>query len=144
MPTPVELCKTCLLAAAWGLACLAVPVVAQEVDLPAVEPLQELVAPQPAAVLSRGRASWYGAKFHGRRTSSGERFDMHDLTAAHPTLPFGTKLLVRNEANGREVVVRVNDRGPHTRGRIIDLSRAAAAALGFIRAGEARVVLFPH
>lgn len=90
---------------------------------------------------ARGRASWYGGKFHGRRTSSGERFDMNQLTAAHTTLKFGTRVLVRNLANGREVVVRINDRGPHIRSRIIDLSKAAAAALGFLHAGEASVVL---
>jgi rare lipoprotein A len=93
------------------------------------------------AELARGKASWYGLKFHGKRTSSGERFDMNDLTAAHDTLPFGTRVLVRNESNGREVVVRINDRGPHIRDRIIDLSKAAAAALGFLDRGEARVVL---
>jgi rare lipoprotein A len=102
----------------------------------AMEATQSLVAE-----LARGRASWYGPKFHGRRTSSGERFDMNDLTAAHQTLPFGTRVRVRNEANGREVVVRINDRGPRMRDRIIDLSKAAAAALGFLKAGEARVVL---
>jgi rare lipoprotein A len=137
------LCKTCLLAAAWGLAFLAGSAVAQDA-LPEPEPLQELAAPAPITILSRGRASWYGAKFHGKRTSSGEAFDMNALTAAHPTLPFGTKLRVRNQANGREVVVRINDRGPHVRGRIIDLSKAAASALGFVRAGEARVVLMAH
>lgn len=91
--------------------------------------------------LARGRASWYGAKFHGRLTSSGERFDMNELTAAHTSLKFGTRVLVRNVTNGREVVVRINDRGPHIRTRIIDLSKAAAAALGFLHAGEASVVL---
>ena len=97
-----------------------------------------------AAELGRGRASWYGAKFHGRRTSSGERFDMNDMTAAHPTLRFGTRVRVRNVANGREVVVRITDRGPRVRHRIIDLSKAAAAALGFVHAGEAAVVLIEH
>ncbi|HSV83708.1 MAG TPA: septal ring lytic transglycosylase RlpA family protein, partial [Ramlibacter sp.] len=72
------------------------------------------------AELGRGRASWYGPKLHGRRTSSGERFDMNDLTAAHKTLPFGTRVRVRNVANGREVVVRINDRAPRMRDRIID------------------------
>jgi rare lipoprotein A len=101
-----------------------------------VELTQSLVAE-----LGRGTASWYGQKFHGRRTSSGERFDMNDLTAAHQTLPFGTRVRVRNVANGREVVVRINDRGPRMRDRIIDLSKAAAAALGFVHKGEASVVL---
>ena len=92
----------------------------------------------------RGKASWYGARFHGKRTSSGEFFDMNDLTAAHQTLPFGTLVRVRNIANGREVVVRINDRGPRGRHRIIDLSKAAAAALDFLHAGEAAVVLIKH
>ena len=69
---------------------------------------------------------------------------MNDLTAAHGTLPFGTRVRVRNVANGREVVVRINDRGPSMRDRIIDLSKAAAAALGFLQAGEASVVLIEH
>ena len=91
--------------------------------------------------IARGLASWYGGKFHGRRTASGERFDMDELTAAHPSLPFGTRLRVRNPRNGREVEVRINDRGPHTRGRIIDLSRAAADAIGLIQAGVGPVIL---
>ncbi len=95
----------------------------------------------PGVEIARGRASWYGSGFHGRRTASGERFDMNALTAAHPSLPFGTRLTVRNPANGREVAVRVNDRGPHTGGRIIDLSRAAAQAIGLLEAGVGTVVL---
>jgi len=97
---------------------------------------------QPAgAELGRGQASWYGPGFHGKRTASGERFDMNGLTAAHRTLPFGTRVRVRNIENGREVVVRINDRGPHIKDRIIDLSKAAAAELDFLQAGEAPVVL---
>jgi rare lipoprotein A len=91
--------------------------------------------------IARGLASWYGHKFHGRRTASGERFDMNAFTAAHPSLPFGTQLTVRNPANGREVAVRVNDRGPHTNSRIIDLSRAAAQAIGLLAVGVGAVVL---
>jgi rare lipoprotein A len=91
--------------------------------------------------IERGRASWYGEPFHGRRTASGEIFNMHGLTAAHKTLPFGTRLRVRNLANGQEVAVRINDRGPHVRGRIIDLSRAAAAQVGLLHTGTATVVL---
>lgn len=93
------------------------------------------------AELGRGMASWYGGRFHGRRTASGELFDENALTAAHPTLPFGARVRVRSLSNGREVVVRINDRGPHVKGRIIDLSRAAASALGCVQAGTARVVL---
>lgn len=86
-----------------------------------------------------GHASWYGRPHHGRMTASGERYDMHALTAAHPTLPFGTRLRVVNLANDREVELRVNDRGPWIRGRILDLSYAAARALGALQAGVIRV-----
>ncbi|MEE4288289.1 MAG: septal ring lytic transglycosylase RlpA family protein [Erythrobacter sp.] len=89
--------------------------------------------------LGAGIASFYGRKFHGRPTASGERFDMHGFTAAHRTLPFGTMVRVTNPANGRSVTVRVNDRGPFVRGRMIDLSRAAASELGMIARGHARV-----
>ena len=78
-----------------------------------------------------GVASWYGVPFHGRTAASGERYDMNAMTAAHPTMPLPSYARVRNLANGREVVVRVNDRGPFRAGRIIDLSRAAARKLGF-------------
>lgn len=83
-----------------------------------------------------GIASWYGENFHGRRTASGERFDMHALTAAHPTLPFGTLVRVQSQVNGQEVEVRINDRGPHVKRRVIDLSRAAAHALGLLQSGS--------
>ena len=92
-------------------------------------------------VLEQGRASWYGADFQGRRTASGERFDMHAFTAAHKTLPFGTRVLVRNPRNGKQVVVRINDRGPFSRDRIIDLSHAAARRLGLDASGHGHVVL---
>ena len=92
--------------------------------------------------IERGPASWYGDRHHGRRTASGEVFDMNALTAAHKTLPFGTRVRVFNPATGQQVVVRINDRGPFTGGRIIDLSRAAAERIGLIRAGVAPVVLF--
>ncbi len=86
-----------------------------------------------------GLASWYAGKFQGRRTASGEIFDTRLMTAAHRTLPFGTLVRVRNLDNGREVVVRVNDRGPFVEGRIIDLSRAAAEAIGMTGSGVTRV-----
>ncbi|WP_170931104.1 septal ring lytic transglycosylase RlpA family protein [Pseudomonas sp. SID14000] len=86
-----------------------------------------------------GTASYYGARHHGKRTASGEPFNQHSLTAAHRSLPFGTRVRVTNLANQRSVVVRINDRGPHTRGRLIDLSRAAAEKIGMIRSGTARV-----
>ena len=86
-----------------------------------------------------GIASWYGPRFEGRTTASGERFDENALTAAHATLALGTRVRVTNLRNGRSVVVRINDRGPRYRHRLIDLSRAAAAALGMIRRGTAPV-----
>ena len=97
-------------------------------------------AAQPAAV-ETGDASWYGARHQGRSTASGEPFDMHHLTAAHPALPFGTRVLVTNLQNGRSVEVRVNDRGPNVAGRIIDLSYAAAQALDAVSAGTIPVRL---
>jgi rare lipoprotein A len=86
-----------------------------------------------------GTASWYGPQFHGQRTASGETFDQDALTAAHPTLPIPSLVQVTNLENGREVIVRVNDRGPFARDRLIDLSRGAAQVLGFEQAGQARV-----
>ncbi|MCS7293610.1 MAG: septal ring lytic transglycosylase RlpA family protein [Gloeomargarita sp. SKYBB_i_bin120] len=89
----------------------------------------------------RGWASWYGAEFRGHRTASGELFNPRDLTAAHRTLPFGTRVRVTNLRNGRSVVVRINDRGPHTSSRVIDISAAAAQVLGLISIGTAPVRL---
>lgn len=88
-----------------------------------------------------GVASWYGPKFHGRQTANGERFNQNDLTAAHRTLAFGTKVKVTNLDNGRSVVVRINDRGPYAKNRIIDLSREAAKRVGMINSGTAKVRL---
>ena len=85
------------------------------------------------AFSERGLASWYGRQFHGRRTASGETYDMYAMTAAHPTLPIPSYARVRNPANGREVIVRINDRGPFHAGRIIDLSYAAALRLDLLR-----------
>ena len=89
----------------------------------------------------RGIASWYGPGFHGRQTANGETYDMNAMTAAHKSLPFDTVVEVRNRDNGRRTRVRINDRGPFVRGRIIDLSRAAAEALAMIGPGVARVEL---
>jgi rare lipoprotein A len=88
-----------------------------------------------------GMASYYGDAHQGRRTANGERFDMHALTAAHRTLPFGTRVKVTNLDNGRSVVVRINDRGPYVKGRVIDLSKAAARELRFLDRGTTRVRL---
>lgn len=86
-----------------------------------------------------GVASWYGPGFHGRRTANGEIFDQYELTAAHPSLPLGTRAMVTNLSNGRAVEVRINDRGPFVDGRVIDLSYAAARSVGMIGPGTARV-----
>lgn len=91
--------------------------------------------------VERGEASWYGPGFQGRRTASGERYDMHRLTAAHPTLPFGSIVEVTNLDNGQRVRVRINDRGPFARGRVIDLSYLAAKRIDMVRAGTATVEL---
>lgn len=86
-------------------------------------------------MVQEGLASWYGREQQGHLTANGERFDMHQLTAAHRTLPMNTRVRVTNLKNGRQVVVRINDRGPYSRKRIIDLSRAAAVKLDMIGAG---------
>lgn len=86
-----------------------------------------------------GRASWYGPGFQGRKTANGERYNMGGLTAAHKSLPFGTKLKVTNKRNGKSVVVRINDRGPFVRGRMLDLSKGAATRIGMISSGHGSV-----
>ena len=100
-------------------------------------------APTPsttATTVLRGRASWYGSYFQGRRTTSGERFNRFKYTCAHKTLPFGTRLRVTNIKNGKSVVVRVSDRGPYRHERIIDLSEIAARPLGLVECGAATVI----
>ena len=122
------------------------------IELVPIEPTGDVTAPAPAAdpepvsapresALGRGSASYYAAKFNGRRTASGEVFDNGAMTAAHRTLPFGSRVRVTNPGNGLSVVVRINDRGPFTRGRVIDVSRAAAQELGLIARGHAAVEL---
>jgi len=88
-----------------------------------------------------GKASWYGPGFYGRKTASGQRFNKHQLTCAHRRLPFGTRLHVTNLMNGKSVEVVVNDRGPFVKGRVIDLSYAAAKEIGLIKSGAAPVKL---
>ena len=100
--------------------------------------------PKPSAAPSTryaatGVASYYGAKFHGRKTASGERFDMHAMSAAHRNLPFGSRVRVTHLRNGRSIIVRINDRGPFVKGRIIDLSYAAAKKLNMVGDGLAKV-----
>lgn len=94
-----------------------------------------------AGVIQHGVASWYGERFQNKRTASGERFNMNALTAAHPTLPFGTKLCAHSPATGKSVIVRINDRGPFVKDRIIDFSKAAAQALGILHAKPGVVAL---
>ena len=99
-----------------------------------------LESPAAAAGYDRtGKASWYGQRYHGRTTASGVRFDMNAMTAAHRSLPFGTRVRVTNLANRRSVVLTINDRGPYAGGRIIDVSRRAAEILGMVRTGVVRV-----
>lgn len=105
-------------------------------------PEDEAVVP-PYRLPSVGQASWYGPNFHGLATASGEAFDMNALTAAHRTLPLGTRVLVRNLGNDRTVVVEINDRGPYIQGRDIDLSYGAARALGMVKPGVVRVEITP-
>ena len=96
---------------------------------------------KPVHYEATGNASWYGPDFAGKKTANGERFNPGDLTAAHRTLPFNTRLKVTNLKNGKSVIVRINDRGPYADGRIIDLSRAAAKKIGMLNSGTARVKL---
>lgn len=100
------------------------------------EPEDKLVLQEGEA---QGLASWYGRKFHGKTTASGETYNMYALTAAHRTLPFNSKVRVKNMKNGKETIVRINDRGPFVKGRIIDLSRAAARELDFEHEGITNV-----
>jgi rare lipoprotein A len=95
--------------------------------------------PSAEGYSEQGIASWYGGKFHGRKTSNGEVYNMNSMTAAHKTLPMNTMLLVKNLDNGKETIVRINDRGPFVRGRIVDLSYHAARVIGIDRKGITRV-----
>ncbi|HZS11891.1 MAG TPA: septal ring lytic transglycosylase RlpA family protein [Nitrospirales bacterium] len=103
--------------------------------------VRDLPAGYPIGHREQGVASWYGPGFHGNKTASGERFDMHEMTAAHRTLPFGSIVLVRSLTTGRQVKVRVNDRGPFARQRIMDLSHAAGRSLGMLGEGTDQVEL---
>jgi rare lipoprotein A len=126
----------------------AVPTAAMIRIAPTVSSVETIALDPPAMpeepamrALGNGVASYYGRRFHGRPTASGERFDMNGLTAAHRTLPFGSKVRVTNPRTGKSVVVRINDRGPFARKRTIDLSRAAAEEIGLVRAGHGQVEL---
>lgn len=95
----------------------------------------------PAGLIQKGKASFYSTRFHGRKTAYGERFDVAQMTAAHRTLPHNTLVEVTNLDNNKSVIVRINDRGPHTKGRIIDLGYSAAKAIGMISRGVATVAI---
>ena len=132
----------CTIAAATFLLTCAVTAVAQQQAPPPAEPATAAAAPAPTSApdagsteSTEGRLAYYGARFKGRRTANGERFDPDDLTMAHKTLPFGTLVKVTNLANQRSVVVRVNDRGPAVRSRLADVSHAAAQRLKMLGAG---------
>ncbi|MXO64918.1 septal ring lytic transglycosylase RlpA family protein [Altererythrobacter endophyticus] len=98
-------------------------------------------AEQAARILASGEASWYGPRFRGRPTANGETFDPTQLTAAHRTLPFGSKVRVTDNRTGKTVIVRINDRGPYAHNRIIDLSEAAARKIGIHGSGRGQVTL---
>lgn len=95
----------------------------------------------PIGYVERGMASWYGPGFHGNKTANGERYDMHQLTAAHRTLPLGSIALIRSTSTGKEVTVRINDRGPFAKGRVLDLSYAGAHRLGMLGHGTDQIEL---
>lgn len=111
---------------------------AAETAAPAAAPVEQ-AAPAAAADADTGIAAYYGKKFAGRKTASGQRFNPNAMTAAHRTLPFGTKVRVTNTKNNRKAVVIINDRGPSTQDRIIDVSYAAAKKLGLLKSGLAEV-----
>jgi rare lipoprotein A len=115
-----------------------IPPIARTPSAPEMQeapPLAKVPELQQPTIVETGLASWYGPRFHGKRTASGEVFNQGDFTAAHRTLPWGTKVKVTNIANGKSVAVRINDRGPFGKGRIIDVSRAAARVLGMVGSG---------
>ena len=97
--------------------------------------LEKIPAPSQPTQVETGLASWYGRRFHGKLTASGEIFNQEKFTAAHRTLPWGSRVKVTNLSNGKSVEVRINDRGPFVKGRIIDVSRAAARVLGIVKSG---------
>jgi rare lipoprotein A len=121
-----------------------IPPIAKVPSAPETEqapPIARIPAPSQPTMMETGLASWYGPKFHGKLTASGEVFNQEKFTAAHPTLPWGSRVKVINLDNGKSVDVRINDRGPFGRGRIIDVSRAAAKALGMVGRGITTVRL---
>lgn len=118
-----------------------VDVALPNVSRPVFENLDHSLSLLEQPIYQTGLASWYGRDFNGKRTANGEIYDMHKLTAAHPELPFHTLVEVENIDNQKKVIVRINDRGPHYKGRIIDLSKGAASRLGLMETGTAPVHL---
>lgn len=123
-----------------GVSCIFLGVSELRARMPVAPGLPPVPAARPddaggVAFRQVGKASWYGHKFHGRKTASGQRFDQNKLTAAHRKLPLGTRIKVTNLENGKSVRVEVTDRGPYKRGRVLDLSKAAAHRLGMIEGG---------
>ncbi len=108
-------------------------------ERPAPSASDNVIPVESSALISEGKASYYASHFHGKKTSSGEIFNLNHFTAAHRTLPFGTNVKIINLNNGKNVFVRINDRGPHLRGRIIDVSPAAAKEIGLFGRGTANV-----
>ena len=138
---PLRIVTLCVALSPLGLSgCYSVP---EEVPAsrPAAAPAvnQVRLPPPPAPRPRQELASWYGPGFNGRLTTTGERFNQNAMTAASKTLPLGSRVVVTNPENGRSVEVRINDRGPHVRGRTLDLSKRAAQKLGITRKGVARV-----
>jgi len=122
----------------YGEAAAQAPTPTPEPKLADAKPIDEDI-PDVSNFKQSGRASWYGKRFNGRKTASGERYNMHAMTAAHKTLPLASYVRVTNTSNQKAVVVKINDRGPYVRGRVIDLSYAAARELGLQTAGTAHV-----
>jgi rare lipoprotein A len=134
-----KLLGSCAGATVLGIIFLALPMSAEHpVPLGLVQPDNPREFKTPSEI---GVASYYADRYHGRKTASGETFDMHALTAAHPTYRFGTRVKVTHLESQRSVVVRINDRGPFVKGRVIDLSLAAAEQLQMVRSGVAQVKL---
>lgn len=139
-PAPVCIIVLCACAALWNGCTTAPRYTRSGSRLSAGPPPRQSPAARGRTRMS-GMASYYGLGFHGKKTASGERFNMYKLTAAHKSLPFGTRVRVTNLDNNKSVIVRINDRGPYAKGRIIDLSLAAARDIGMVKSGTARVRL---
>jgi rare lipoprotein A len=128
-----------LLTASLSMAIISLPTQISESQTSPLDNKEPIVL--VSAFYQKGTASYYGASHHGKTTSNGESFDMNAMTAAHPTLKFGTVVNVKNQNNGKSVRVRINDRGPYSGGRVIDLSLGAAKQLGMTKSGTAPVVI---